>query len=76
MDDDMFKVSCLENVDKFQHVNKFRWPSRYDVKQYDRDELLLKLEEPMEINTKRLKYFVLNDDDFKDAGDVLRLVLK
>ena len=43
-EDDLFEISCFEYVDTFERSNKFRWPARKDIKSYDRDDLLLKLE--------------------------------
>ena len=74
--DGMYDVSCMEYVDKFESTNKFRWPSREDVNNYDREDLLLKLTQPTAVGTaKRLLHFALNDGEFKDAGDILSFVL-
>ena len=75
-DDDTFDVSCMEYMDKFELTNKFRWPSREDVKKHDREDLLLKLEEPKGTGTgKRLLHFALNNDDINHAGNILNLIL-
>ena len=74
-DDGTIAVSCFEFVDKVEYTNRFRWPSRPDKNDYDKEHLLLKLDDPIPVSEKRSSYFTLKDDNFKYAGDVLRMVL-
>ena len=79
INDDEFEVTCMKYVNVLQCENKFRWPSRSegnpDVTTYAREDLILKLCEPKLIgNNKRLQYFQLDEQDFLDASDILRLV--
>ena len=75
-EDGTIEVSCLEYVDKIELSNKFRKPRHPDIKDYHRDELLLKLNDPIEVAGKRSQYFKLNDDDFDYASDLLRMVIR
>ena len=73
-DDGSVDVMCMEYVDKFNLTNKFRWPAD-DHLTYDREDLLLKIDEPTKITSgKRIQYYKLRENDFDDACDVLKLV--
>lgn len=75
-EDGTIEVSCLEYIDKIEFSNKFRKPRHPDIKDYNRDELLLKLNGPIEVAGKRSQYFKVNDDDFDYASDILRMVIR
>ena len=80
-DDGSADVSCMLYADHFQRENKFRWPKwsegDQDTPTYKKEELLLKLDEPQPVGSnKRLQYFKITDDDFADASDILRLILR
>lgn len=73
-------VVCMKYVDMLQTENKFRWPTRCEGNEdkltYDKEDLLLKLNEPQLVgNSKRLQNYELDEQDFSDACDILRLVL-
>ena len=73
-----YEVSCMEYVDKINLNNKFRWPKLKDEQLYELEELLLKLDVPLPaLHSKRQQgQFTLNEEDFSDASDVLKMVLK
>jgi hypothetical protein len=77
LDDGTFQISCMEYIDKFEKDNRFRWPMREDTSIYERDDMILKINEPKEqIVGRRTSYYYLSEDDFVDAMNVFELVSK
>ena len=74
-DDKTITVNCLEYADRFKSSNKFSWPKHKDEKPYDIDDVILKLDPPNEISSKRHKYFYFCDGDYTGACDVFKMVL-
>ena len=75
-DDGSVTVNCMRYVDQYFSANKFVWPSQKDEKKYEKDELLLKLDAPQQLQTgKRYQYYKFNESDFTGASDILRMIL-
>ncbi len=69
LDDGTFRISCMEFVNKFERDNKFRWPIRKDEKTYEREDMIWKLEKPVEHIGRRMSYHT-RDSEFEDAMNI------
>ena len=67
-------VMCMEYIDTFLHNNKFRWPERRkDTLNYDKTDLLLKIDPPKPVGTgTRVQHFEFDEQTFSDACTVMQ----
>ena len=70
---DVQRMSYVDN--RHTKLNKFRWVEGQSSP-FDRSDSLLKIDEPVEVTRgKRDSHFKLQENDFDDASDILKLVL-
>ena len=70
-------MSLMEYIEKVEMTNKFRWPSPEIDEHFDEADLLLKIDEPIHVTKgKRSSHYLLEDDDYSDATDLLQIVSK
>ena len=75
-DDKSAVVTRMNRIDN-ESGNRFRWPiDREDKGAHPRESLILKIDEPQPVGSKRRLLYKLTDDDYADASDILSLILK
>ena len=77
--DNSVEVSCMQRIDN-QRENQFPWPmdsiGQEDKRFYQRNGLILKIDEPRIFGSRRRLLYKLTEDDYHDASDILCLILK
>ena len=74
-DNGMIAVDLM-NYKLLDTENKFVWPLKNEQRNYDRNQLLLKLDTPEEMHSgKRYHYYKFSESDFSAACDMLRMAL-
>ena len=78
-DDKSVEVSCMQRINN-QRENQFRWPinsvGQEDKRVYQRNSLILKIDEPLISGSRRRVMYKLTEDDYRDASDIPCLILK
>ena len=76
-EDGLLEVSGMKFADEFIRANKFRWVERSEGHICKREDVLMNIAEPVpDGSNKRLQYYKLTEEDFKnDVSDVLKLML-
>ena len=77
--DKSVEVSCMQRIDS-KRESQFRWPmdsiGREDKRVYQRDGFILNIDEPRIFGSRRRLLYKLTEDDYRDASDILCLILK
>ena len=78
-EDGPFHVSCMER--KPNAKNLFKWPSIPDVEWYDREDMLLEIDEVVPrqtdtMTTVEMIWCALNSDDYRDANHAIKRALR
>ena len=78
-DDKSVEVSCMQRINN-QRENQFRWPidsvGQEDKRVYQRNSLILKIDEPLISGSRRRLMYKLTEVDYRDASDIPCLILK
>ena len=73
-----FRVSCMER--KPNAKNLFKWPTKLDAEWYEREDMLLEIDEVVPKQTETMTagdmvWCALNSDNFRDANDAIKRAL-
>ena len=78
IEDGSLEVSLMKFADDFRRTNRFRWIGDGEVHICQRTDILLNIVKPIPADgsSRRIEYYELLEEDFKNASDVLKLVLR